>query len=77
MDFITGLLLSKELVNIIKYDVILVIIDRFTKYGYFIPILITLIAPEFAFLFVKYIVINHGILIAIISDRDKLFISKF
>ena len=36
LDFIVKLLLSKDLIIGIEYDLILVIIERLTKYGYFI-----------------------------------------
>ena len=37
MDFITKLLLSKDLVTRVKYDSILTMVDRLTKWSYFLP----------------------------------------
>ena len=37
LNFIVKLLLSKDLMIGIEYDLILVIIERLTKYRYFIP----------------------------------------
>ena len=61
----------------VVYDSILVIIDRLTKYVYFILYKEASTIEELAYIFVKWIVANHGILDKIISDRDKLFTSNF
>jgi hypothetical protein len=37
MDFVTGLLLSKDSATGLSYNSILVIVDRFTKYALMIP----------------------------------------
>jgi hypothetical protein len=37
IDFITGLLLSKDSAIELSYNAILVIVDRFTKYALIIP----------------------------------------
>jgi hypothetical protein len=58
-------------------DSILVIIDRLTKYGYFIPYKESLLVEELVYAFNKYIIRNYKILKEIISDRDKLFTSRF
>ena len=77
MDFITKLPSSKEPGSNIKFDNILVIVDRLTKFAYFVLFKETYTAGDFAHVFLKYIVINHGLPRDIISDRDKLFTSKF
>ena len=59
------------------YDSILVVTERTTKYARFIPTHSTLKAEELANLFIREIVANHGTPREIISDRDKLFMSKF
>ena len=61
----------------VKYDSILIIIDRLTKYAYFIPYLESLSAEDLAYIFAKYVIGNHGIPKEIINNRDKLFTSKF
>ena len=55
----------------------LVITDRLTKYGYFIPYKEALSAEELAYAFLRVIAANHRLPEEIISDRDKLFTSKF
>ena len=37
MDFIVKLPLSKDIITDIKYNSILVVVDRLTKYAHFIP----------------------------------------
>jgi hypothetical protein len=61
----------------VVFDLILVIIDRLTKYGYFILYKESLLAEELAYAFNKHIIGNYGILKKIINDRDKLFILRF
>jgi hypothetical protein len=77
MDFVVKLPLSKDPWTKIEYDSILVIMCRLTKYAYLIPYLESSTAEDLAAVFTKYILANHGSPEEIISDRDKLFISKF
>jgi hypothetical protein len=77
LDFIVKLPESKELMTKTSFDSILVVTDRFTKYDYFIPYRESFSAEDFTYMFNKHIIGNHGILKKIISDRDKLFISRF
>ena len=77
MNFIMKLLKLKELMTQKKYDLILVITDRLIKYEYFISYLKKFIVENLAYIFMKYIIINHGIPKEIINNRDKLFTLKF
>ena len=77
MNFIVKLSKSKERVIGATYDFILVITNRLTKYEYFIPYKEATNAEDLAYTFLKTIVANHGLSDEIISDRDKLFTSKF
>ena len=61
----------------VMYDLILVITDRLTKYGHFIPYKEASDAIELANTFLKVVIANHRLLEEIILDRDKLFNSKF
>jgi hypothetical protein len=71
-DFITDLPIT---VN--GNDTILTVVDRFTKEGHFIPCRKDLTADKLADLFLTHIVRIHGLPSSIVSDRDKLFTSKF
>ena len=77
MDFIVKLPLSKDTITNIKYDSILVVVDRLTKYAHFIPWKEKKNAKDLAKVILKEIIANHGIPQSIISDKDKLFTSKF
>ncbi|GJP56798.1 hypothetical protein CLOM_g15845 [Closterium sp. NIES-68] len=72
LDFITGLPPTTS-----GHDAILVVIDKFSKMGHFIPTHTTARTEETAQLFVRYIISQHGIPTTLISDRDPKFTSKF
>jgi hypothetical protein len=71
MDFITGLPLSHGC------TVILVVIDRLTKYAHFIPLKTDYTSKIVAEAFMHHIVKLHGMPKSIVSDRDKVFTSAF
>ncbi|GJP50730.1 hypothetical protein CLOM_g9899, partial [Closterium sp. NIES-68] len=72
LDFITGLPPTSS-----GHDAILVVIDKFSKMGHFIPTYTTARTEETAQLFVRHIISQHGIPTTLISDRDPKFTSKF
>jgi hypothetical protein len=61
----------------VVYDSILIIINRLIKYAYFISYKEGLIVKNLVYAFNRNVIANHEILEEIISNRDKLFISKF
>ena len=77
LDFIVKLPLSKEPISGARYDSILVITDRFTKFGHFIPYKEASTATDLAYSFLRNIVSLHGMPREIISDRGSVFVSKF
>jgi hypothetical protein len=77
MDFIVKLPPSVKLITGVVFDLILIIIDRLTKYGYFISYKESLLVEELVYAFNKHIIGNHEISKEIISDKDKLFILRF
>jgi hypothetical protein len=62
LDFITKLLLSKKLIIGVIYDSIIVVIDRLTKYTYFIPYFESSLTENLVYIFYKHIIANHGFL---------------
>jgi transposase InsO family protein len=77
MDFVTKLPLSKDPWTNQEYDSILVVTDRLTKYAYMLPYKEASTAEDLARVFLREIISQHGTPTEIISDRDKLFTSKF
>jgi len=71
MDFIEGLPKSKG------YSVIMVVVDRLTKFAHFIPMKHPYSAATVAQLFMDNIVKMHGLPNIIVSDRDRIFVSAF
>jgi hypothetical protein len=67
MDFVEGLPVA----------VIMVVVDRFTKYAHFIPLRHPYTAPTIARHFVDSVVKLHGMPHSIVSDHDRIFTSTF
>jgi hypothetical protein len=71
MDFLEGLALSDG------YNVIMVVVDRFTKYAHVVPLKHPYTAPTVARQFIDTVVKLHGMPRTIVSDRDRIFTSAF
>ena len=71
MDFIEGLPKSQG------YNVILVVVDRLTKYAHFVAVKHPYTASAIVQLFLDNIVKLHGLPQSIVSDWDTIFISAF
>jgi hypothetical protein len=77
MDFITKLPLSEEPSTGIFYDSIMVIVDRLTKFSYYLPYRESTDAEELSYVFYRHIVSVHGLPTEILSDRGPTFAATF
>ncbi|KAL3016347.1 hypothetical protein AAZX31_06G208600 [Glycine max] len=71
MDFIGGLPKAPG------KDIILVVVDRLTKYAHFFALSHPYPAKEIAELFIKEVVRLHGFPASIVFGRDKIFMCLF
>jgi hypothetical protein len=60
LDFVTKLSLFIELMTGVIYNSIMVVIDRLTKYAYFILYFKNSLAEDLAYMFHKYVMANYG-----------------
>jgi RNase H-like domain found in reverse transcriptase/Reverse transcriptase (RNA-dependent DNA polymerase)/Integrase zinc binding domain/Chromo (CHRromatin Organisation MOdifier) domain/Retrotransposon gag protein/Zinc knuckle/Retroviral aspartyl protease len=77
MDWITKLPPSEEPMTKQKYDSIWVVVDRLTKFAYFLPYKESSTTEALVYQFLRNIVAVHGAPEEIYSDRDKWLTSKF
>lgn len=70
LDFIEGLPVSD------RYNSILVVVDKLTKYAHFIPLHHPYTATQIAKFYLDNVYKLHGLPQAIISDRDPIFTSS-
>ena len=71
MDFI------EQLPESSGFTMILVVVDRFTKQGIFIPTTNKVNSAELACLFVLHVFSKHGVLSHVTSDHGSEFVSHF
>ena len=72
VDFVTGLPLTAS-----KHDMLMTVVDRFTKGVHLVPTVKTLTAEGCASLLFKHVYRLHAMPDSIVSDRDKLFTGNF
>ena len=53
------------------------IVDKFTKWGYFIAYIEEILVEDIAQIYIKKIFIKYKVLVKIILDRDIRFITAF
>lgn len=69
LDFVEGLPMSGG------KNCILVVVDKFSKFGHFIPLKHPFTAFEVAKLYLQQVYHLHGLATTLISDRDRIFLS--
>ena len=71
LDFVEGLPKSQ------LKDVVLVVVDKLTKFVHFVPLSHPYIAVKVAHLYMLHVFKLHGMPTTIVSDRDPIFTSHF
>ena len=60
-----------------EYNIILVVVDKYTKWGYFIAYIEEITAKDLARIYTREIFARYGLLAKIILDRDPKFVLEF
>ena len=60
-----------------EYDSIFIIINKFTKWGYFIAYIKEISVEDIAQVYIKEVFLRHRVLNKIILDKDTRFILAF
>ena len=76
-DFIIKLLKLRDSITGQDYNVILVIVDKLTKQGYFIAYTKKISVKDIAKIYIKEVFARYRVLDKIILDRDPRFIVVF
>ena len=71
------LLKLKDPITEQEYNSIFIIVDKFTKWGYFIAYIKEILVKDVAQVYIKEVFTRYGVLDKIISDKDTRFISVF
>jgi len=77
MNFITKLSKSTNSAIEDKYDSILIMIDKLTKYLHIIACKEKFTAEQLEYIVLNRLIKHHDILKELTSDRDKLFTSNY
>ena len=76
-DFIVKLPKLKNPITGQKYNSIFIIVNKFTKWGYFITYIEEILVEDIAQTYIKEVFLKYRVLIKIILDRDTKFILAF
>ena len=76
LNFIIKLFLFINSIIKVKYNIIMIIINKFIKYIYFIPQKIIAIIKNIIYKILKVIIANYDMLNEIILDKNKIFTFK-
>lgn len=73
MDFITKLPIFRDPAIGIEYDSIMVVVDKFTKFAYFLPFRENTNVEQLRHIFIQFITSNHSWPKEFVADKNKLF----
>ena len=76
-DFIVKLLKLKDPITRQKYNTIFIIIDKFTKYKYFITYTEEILIEDMVQIYIKEVFIKYRVLTKIILNKDIRFTAAF
>ena len=76
-DFIVKLPKLKDPITRQKYNSIFIIMNKFTKWEYFITYIEEILTEDIAQVYIKEVFLRHKVLNKIILNRDTQFISAF
>ena len=76
-DFIIKLLKLKDIITSQEHDMIFIIVNKFTKWGYFVAYTEEILAEDIAQIYIKEVFARYRVLAKIILDRDIRFIIVF
>ena len=76
-DFIIKLPKLKDPITKQEYNSIFIIINKFTKWGYFIAYIEEILVEDVVQVYIKEVFSKHGVLNKIILDKDTKFILAF
>ena len=76
-DFIIKLLKLKDPITRQEYNSIFIIVDKFTKWGYFIAYIKEISVKDVVQVYIKEVFLKYRALNKIILDKDTRFISVF
>ena len=71
------LLKLKDPITEQEYNSIFVIVDKFTKWGYFIAYIKEILAEDIVQVYIKKVFARHGVLDKIILDKNTRFMLAF
>ena len=76
-DFIVKLLRLKDSITRQEYDSIFIIINKFTKWGYFITYIKEILVKNMVQVYIKEVFARYRVLNKIILNKDTRFILAF
>ena len=77
MNFIIKLLKFRKSITKFEYDLIMIVVNKFTKKTYFVSFCEKMRAEKIVYLFKQHIIANYRMSTKIIFNKNTQFKSKF